>query len=44
MKQLYDWDRKEYVKKQGWATMPFEEEADDNVAARCAAMIIEKSQ
>jgi hypothetical protein len=30
----------DYVKKQGWATMPGETRADDNVAGACAKLLI----
>ena len=34
------WSRREYVQKQGWATMPGEEEADRKVAEACASLLI----
>jgi hypothetical protein len=34
------YERGEYVKKQGWATMPGEEEADSNVAEECAKLLV----
>jgi hypothetical protein len=34
------WARPDYVKKQGWATMPGEKEPDSNVAAACARLLI----
>jgi hypothetical protein len=33
------WEKGDYVKKQGWATMPGEQEADVRVAAECAKLI-----
>ncbi len=34
------WKQGEYVKKQGWATMPGEKEADRDVADECANRIL----
>jgi hypothetical protein len=34
------WSRPDYVKKQGWATMPGEKESDSNVAAACAKLLM----
>ncbi len=34
------WQRGEYVGKQGWATMPGEQEPDRRVAEACAAMLV----
>jgi hypothetical protein len=34
------WDREQYVKAQGWATMPFEKEPDSRVAEVCAKRIM----
>ena len=34
------WSRPDYVKKQGWATMPGEKEPDTNVAAACANLLV----
>jgi hypothetical protein len=39
LKALNVYERSDYVKKQGWATMPGEKEPDDQVAERCATMI-----
>jgi len=33
------WERAEFVKKQGWATMPGEKEPDSKVAEACAIRI-----
>ena len=38
------WKRDQYVRSQGWATMPFEKEPDRLVADRCAEQILQKSQ
>jgi hypothetical protein len=35
------WSRPDYVKKQGWATMPGEKEPDSNVAAACAKLLMD---
>jgi hypothetical protein len=34
------WDRPNYVKAQGWATMPGEAEPDSDVASACAKLLI----
>ena len=34
------WSRPDYVKKQGWATMPGEKEPDSIVAAACAKLLV----
>ena len=41
MKNKYDWEKEEFIRKQGWATMPFEEEPDDNVAGLCLTLIMQ---
>ena len=38
------WDRRDYLKNQGWATMPGEEEPDHGVAEKCAELLMEISQ
>ena len=40
MKAEDDWKRYEYVKKQGWATMPGEKEPDGAVARKCAEKLM----
>ncbi|HXJ83440.1 MAG TPA: hypothetical protein VMS64_32740 [Candidatus Methylomirabilis sp.] len=40
LKALDVYERSEYVKKQGWATMLGEKEPDDAVADKCAALIV----
>ena len=37
------WQRGEYVGKQGWATMPGEQEPDRRVAEACAALLMPSS-
>ncbi len=39
IKEIDSWDRKQYVKDQGWATMPFEKKPDNRVADRCSELI-----
>jgi len=39
LKALSVYDRSDYVKKQGWATMPGEKQPDDEVADSCAPVI-----
>jgi hypothetical protein len=41
LKALDEWKRADYVKKQGWATMPGEEEADYKVADECARRLVD---
>jgi hypothetical protein len=38
-KEIDSWNRDQYVKDQGWATMPFEKEPDSSVADRCSVLI-----
>ena len=40
LKAKNSWDRDQYVRKQGWATMPFEKEPDREVAEKCAEQIL----
>jgi hypothetical protein len=44
LEETDSWKRDSYVKKQGWATMPFEKETDSRVADGCSELIIENSQ
>jgi hypothetical protein len=37
---LNRWEREKYVEQQGWATMPFEKEADSRVAEVCVEQIL----
>ena len=41
LKEIDSWKRGDYVKKQGWATMPGEKEPDSKVADECARRIVE---
>ena len=43
-KGIEAWKRDQYVKDQGWATMPFESEPDSRIADRCSSLIIINSQ
>ncbi len=40
LKKLSSWDRRNYVEKQGWATMPGEKEPDSEVASECASRLV----
>ena len=44
LKGKTSWNRGDYLKNQGWATMPGEEESDHGVAEKCAELLIEISQ
>ena len=44
LKEESYWNRGEYVEKQGWATMPSEENPDSKVAEKCADLVIQLSQ
>jgi hypothetical protein len=44
LKETQSWKRGDYVKKQGWATMPGEKEADTKVAEKCAKLLAELGQ
>ncbi len=44
LKKLSSWLRGDHVKKQGWATMPGEKEADSKVAEKCADLLVESGQ
>ena len=39
LKEISEWQQGDYVKKQGWATMPGEQEAESKVATACAKAI-----
>ena len=43
LKQTYAWQQKDYVAKQGWATMAGEQEPDSQVAIECANRILQLS-
>ena len=38
------WQRSEFIRKQGWATMPGEQDADAKVADECAKLLMLKSK
>jgi hypothetical protein len=40
LKEESSWQRGEYVGKQGWATMPGEQEPDTRVAQACATLLM----
>ena len=40
LKETSTWEQADYVKKQGWATMPGEREADSKVAGECAKLLL----
>ncbi len=47
LKELKDydsWKRDEYVRKQGWATIPYEKEPDSKVAEKCTEQIMQIGQ
>ena len=44
LKKKDSWMRGDYVKKQGWATMLGEKEADSEVAGKCAELLVELGQ
>ncbi len=44
LKEESSWKRREYIEKQGWATMPGEETPDSKVAEKCADLVIQLSQ
>lgn len=41
LKELSSWKRADYVKKQGWATMPGEKEPDRDVADASARRLVD---
>ena len=43
LKGKSSWNRGDYLKNQGWATMPGEEEPDHGVAEKCAELLIQSS-
>ncbi len=44
LKEESSFKRRDYVAKQGWATMPGEKEADSKVAGKCAELLVELGQ
>ena len=43
LKGKSSWNRGDYLKNQGWATMPGEEEPVHGVAEKCAELLIQSS-
>jgi hypothetical protein len=43
LKETSNWQRGEYVAKQGWATMPGEEQPDSKIADECARLLVPAS-
>jgi len=43
LKGRSSWNRGDYLKNQGWATMPGEEEPDHGVAEKCVELLIQSS-
>jgi hypothetical protein len=44
LKTIGTWEKGDYVKRQGWATMPGQREADSKVADECAKLLMLVSQ
>jgi hypothetical protein len=44
LQDMRSYERREYVKEQGWATMPGEEEVNSKVADGCAKLIVQSGQ
>ncbi len=44
LKEKSSWERDYYVKEQGWATMPGEDEPDGGAADKCVELIVKSSQ
>jgi len=44
LKETGSWKRGDYVKEQGWATMPGEEKPDSKVADECAKRLMQINQ
>ena len=42
-KEKNSWDQGRYIEIQGWATMPFENEPDREVASKCSELIAKES-
>jgi len=40
LKELSSWQQADYVKKQGWATMPGEQEPETKIADGCAKLLV----
>jgi hypothetical protein len=44
MNEISAWQRPDYVRRQAWATMPGEQEADREVASECARLLMPASE
>ena len=44
LKKISSWERGDYVKKQGWATITGKKEPNDKVAEKCAELLVESGQ
>ena len=44
LKEESTWERDNYIKEQGWATMPYEKEPDSSVAEKCVEQIMQIGQ
>jgi hypothetical protein len=44
LKATSEWERADYVKKSGWATMPGDKEPDEKVADECARGLVARSE
>lgn len=42
LRETSEWERPEYVKKAGWATMPGDKDPDSRVADECARVLASK--
>jgi pimeloyl-ACP methyl ester carboxylesterase len=42
LQETGEWERPDYVKKAGWATMPGDKDADSQVADQCARVLASK--
>ena len=40
LKEINVWEQGDYVKKQGWATMPGDKEPESRVADECAKLLV----
>jgi hypothetical protein len=41
LKEMSSYERADYVKKQGWATLPGDPEVDGRVAEQCAKLLVD---
>ncbi len=44
LKKEDSWNKDDYVRNQGWATMPGEKDPDSTVSTKCAEMIVQLGQ